>query len=85
LRALVVARNTATASHRNVRDVRNAPHSGETRGFCPLICPTTEAEYFSAEGWTGVIGLMALAKIDFRRSDFLADPPTARRSMRDPA
>jgi hypothetical protein len=37
-----------------VRDDREPPlSSGETGGFKSLICPTTEAEYFSWEGWTG--------------------------------
>jgi hypothetical protein len=27
--------------------------SGETRRLTSLICPTTEAKYFCAEGWTG--------------------------------
>jgi hypothetical protein len=50
--------------------VRNAPHSGETAGLSPLICPTTEAEYFSREGWTRQISLIWLAKIDFWRMEF---------------
>jgi hypothetical protein len=50
--------------------VRNAPHSGETRGLSPLICPTTEAEYFLPQGWTGQVGLISFAKIDFWREDY---------------
>ena len=67
-----IASPASTASHRNVRDVRNAPHPDETAGLSPLICPTTEAEYFSAEGWTGQIGFIAFAKIDFGHRDLSA-------------
>jgi hypothetical protein len=31
--------------------------SGETGGETPLICPTRQEEYFSAEGWTGFFDL----------------------------
>jgi hypothetical protein len=34
----------------------------------PVICPTTEAEYFCAEGWMTQISLRLLAKFDFWRS-----------------
>ena len=37
-----------------VRDDRDPPlSSGETGGDKSLICPTTKAEYFSQQGWTG--------------------------------
>jgi hypothetical protein len=44
----------STASHRNVRDDREPPLlAGETGEPIALICPTTEARCFCAEGWTG--------------------------------
>jgi hypothetical protein len=30
-----------------------------------LICPTSQVDYFSAQDWTGVIGLKDLAKLVF--------------------
>ncbi|MEA2808131.1 MAG: hypothetical protein QOJ17_2272 [Rhodospirillaceae bacterium] len=46
--------SASTASHRAFRDDREPPLlSGETGGVKPLICPTTEAKYFSKGGWTG--------------------------------
>jgi hypothetical protein len=45
--------SASTASHRAFRDDREPPLlSGETRGVKPLICPTTEAKYFSQQDWT---------------------------------
>jgi hypothetical protein len=38
----------------------------------PVICPTTEAEYFCAEGWMTQISLRLLAKFDFWRSFYQA-------------
>ena len=48
--------NRSSRVHRippRVRDVRNAPQLGETRGETPLICPTQQQEYFCSKGWTG--------------------------------
>jgi hypothetical protein len=46
----------ATRVHRippHVRDDRERPSMGETGRVMPLICATTEAEYFCRKGWTG--------------------------------
>ncbi|WP_027579440.1 hypothetical protein, partial [Bradyrhizobium sp. Ai1a-2] len=46
----------------NVRDDREPPLiRRETRGVKSLICPTTKAECFLCEGWTGQITLDLLA------------------------
>ncbi len=50
------ARLRALHVHRispHVRDDRERPSMGETSGVMELIWPAVEAEYFSANGWTG--------------------------------
>src|SRR5258708_15679161 len=50
--------SASTASHRAFRDDREPPLlSGETGGEKPLICPTRQAEYFCARGWTEITDL----------------------------
>jgi len=39
----------------------------------PLICPTTQVEYFSREGWTTKISLIWLTKLIFARNHFSTD------------
>src|SRR5256885_1931760 len=48
----------------------------------PVICPTTEAEYFCAKGWMTQISLRLFTKFDFWRSGFEALQPARRRSAR---
>src|SRR6266702_4269864 len=65
----VKSTSESTASHRNVRDDREPPLlSGETRRVKPVICPTTEAEYFSREDWTTQITLIGIGNLRFSRT-----------------
>jgi hypothetical protein len=52
-RTLACARFASIASHRTFVTIASAPQSGETGGVMELIWPAAEAEYFSANGWTG--------------------------------
>ncbi len=67
--------SASTASHRNVRDDREPPLlSGETRRVKPVICPTTEAEYFCAKDWTTQITLIGIGNFRFSRTAFNRPP-----------
>ena len=47
-----------------VRDDREPPLlSGETGGFVEMICPTSIADYFASEDWTGQIMLESFGKL----------------------
>jgi hypothetical protein len=58
----VSATSASTASHRAFVTCATPLLSGETGRVMPLICPTTEAEYFCAQVWTGQNRLIQLNK-----------------------
>jgi len=50
---LVLRRQSVHRIPPHVRDDRERPLRSGTRKFVEMICPTGQAEYFCAKGWTG--------------------------------
>jgi len=65
---LMLQPDAPIASHLAPRDGRDTPLSSKRVAKKMLvICPTCQADYFSPDIWTWVIGLKAQAKLVFRR------------------
>jgi hypothetical protein len=59
----------------NVRDDGQRPsYRDETGEAVGVICPTLEAKYFCADGWTIDSALIGLTKLDFWRKAFSVMP-----------